>query len=309
MLVWDDLRFFLAIARSGSQSAAARALGADQTTVGRRLTALEAHLGARLFTRSARGLLPTAAAEAIREAAERAERAMLAVERASSGLDTRARGTVRLATTDALARGFVLAAMADLRESHPEVKVVLTTAPETVDLVKGEADVALRTVRPVDSDLVVRKVGVVHHGLYAAPSYLARRSRPREAKGLTGHDVLEMAAGFDSAQRRFLTGVSTQGSRVVFEANNVVSLVRATELGMGLAVLPTFLVDEASSSALVRLWPDRDDAQDLWLAVHADVRNAARIRAVMESLAARVSPRRGGITEDRKKVVRKPPRR
>lgn len=225
---------------------------------------------------------------------------MLAVERAGSQLDTRARGTVRVATTDALARGFVLAAMADLRGSHPDVKVVLMTAPESVDLVKGEADIALRTVRPVDSDLVVRKVGVVHHGLYASPSYLARRSRPREAKGLAGHDLLTMASGFDSAQRRFLASLSTDGARVVFEANNVVSLVHAAELGMGLAILPTFLVDRASRSDLVRLWPDREDAQDVWLAVHADVRNAARIRVVMERLAAGVSPRRGGATDGRK---------
>lgn len=245
--------------------------------------------------------MPTAAGEAIREAAEQAEHAMLAVERAGSQLDLRARGTVRVATTDALARGFVLAAMADLRESHPDVKVILMTAPDTVDLIKGEADVALRTVRPVASDLLVRKVGVVRHGLYASPSYLARRSRPRESKGLAGHDLLAMASGFDSAQRRFLASMSTDGARVVFEANNVVSLVQAAELGMGLAIVPTFLADQASRGALVRLWPDREDTQDVWLAVHADVRGAARIRVVMERLAAGVSPRRSGLTDGRKK--------
>lgn len=285
MLDWDDLRFFLAVVRAGSQNAATVALGADQTTVGRRLRGLEAHLGTKLVTRTARGIVVTSAGEAIRAAAEDVEKVTLAVERAGRRLDDRVAGALTLATTDALACGIVLPALAGLRAAHPELLVRVTTAPRTVDLSRGEADVALRTVKPKAPELVVRKAGVVVHGLYASAASLAVRGTPRRNRGLAGHDVLAMAPDIVPGQRERIVGVPLRGAQVALTANNVVSLLHAAVLGVGIAPLPTFLA--ARERSLVRIWPEREDAQDAWLVVHRELRRAARVRVVMDVISKR----------------------
>lgn len=289
MFDWDDLRFFLAVVRAGSQNAAAAALGADQTTVGRRLRGLEAHLGTKLVTRTARGIVVTPAGEAIRAAAEGVEQATLAVERAGARLDDRVAGALTIATTDALACGIVLPALAGLGAAHPELRVRVTTAPRTVDLVRGEADLALRTVKPTVPDLVARKAGVVVHGLYATAAYLAAHGTPRRNRGLAGHEVLAMAPDIVPGQRERIVGVPLRGARLALTANNVMSLLQAAVLGVGIAPLPTFLA--ARERSLVRIWPEREDVQDAWLVVHHELRRAARVRVVMDAISAQFAAR------------------
>ncbi|HET9754672.1 MAG TPA: LysR family transcriptional regulator, partial [Myxococcales bacterium] len=140
---WGDLRFFLEVARNGTLAAAARKLGVDNTTVGRRLAALERDLGARLFTRTPDGLALSAAGEAMRAAGVEMEQALLRAEQRALGADRKLSGLVRVATTELLGEVIVLPALRALHERHPQIRVELLTGSGQLDIARREADVAL----------------------------------------------------------------------------------------------------------------------------------------------------------------------
>src|SRR5229473_1585057 len=151
---WSDLRFFLEVARNGTLAAAGRKLGVDNTTVGRRLAALEHDLGSKLFARTPDGLVLTAAGEAIRTAGEEMEHAVLRGEQRALGADRKLSGQVRLATTEMLGEVVVLPALRSLHARHPQIRVDLMTGTGRLDIAGRAADVALRYARPESGDLV-----------------------------------------------------------------------------------------------------------------------------------------------------------
>ena len=275
---------FLAVYRHGSLSAAGRALGVNQTTVGRRLKALERAVGARLLRLTTHGAALTDAGSAILPEAEQMERAMVMLERKVTGRDASLSGSIRIATTEALASSFLIPRLARLREAHTELDFVVLTSNLPLALARGDADLALRLIKPEGEGLMTRKVGTIELGLFAAASYLAGRDRPSLADGFAGHDVLgyhsELANG---PEARWLAS-HAHAARTVLRVNSVLNLLAACALGMGLAVLPTGL---GHDPALVRLeLGPPPEGRGVWICFHRDARANAKVKAVVDDLVA-----------------------
>jgi DNA-binding transcriptional LysR family regulator len=253
VLPWDHLRFALAIARHGTLAGAARALRVDLTTVSRRLTALERAAGATLFLQTRSGLLPTDAGQSVLRAAERMEEEMARVQRALTPKDS-AQGPVRVATTEVMAENWLRESGPALRPMLDGVELFLVPDLPPVDLIRGEADLAIRLERPNRSGLVTRKLGDVGHGLYAARSYLADQGRPRSVADLSGQRVV-LGTGplARSASGTWMSRASRGAATVVLRTESLSLLRAAVESGLGLGVLPTG--SEELHPELVRIAP------------------------------------------------------
>lgn len=273
-LDWNDLRYFLSAAQHGSLAAAARAMGATHTTIGRRLSALERALGAPLVVRGPEGLrltligeklLPLAAELA--EGVERA-RAVVAAEKAR----------VRLAVPSGFSRLFA-PELGRLARSMPGLALELSSGARPVDLARGEAELAVRGVAVTDADLVARKLCRLGWSVYAARSYLAKRPPNDDPTDFSGHAIV----GFDRSLAR---GHAAQwleprcrGAQVVMRSREMIDLLAAAQSGAGLALLPCFLAD--GDPSLVRLTAQVVVSHDLWLAYRRELRLSKELRAVI----------------------------
>ena len=276
---WNDFRYFLAIARSGSLAGAARELGVEHTTVGRRLTALETELGARLFLRGPDGLVATEAGRGILPLAQEIETRFEAIDRRVSGSDDRIEGTVRFSISEATS-GYFVKNFAALRERHPGLLVQISSGNHASDLMRGEADLAVRAREVTEPDLLARKVTCAGWSLYAAPEYVARKGIPPTPEDLRGHDVI----GFDDSLRHTPGGrwldAHAEGTNVVMRGNSIVSAINAAICGMGIGAVPCFLAE--GEPLLRRLTPRVLGGRDIFLVVHPDLARVARVRAVMD---------------------------
>ncbi len=280
---WDDIRFFLAIARERSLSGAARALGVDHATVGRRLTAFERRLGAKLFSRTPEGFAISSAGQAILNQAEGMEAAALAVDRLATGLDTRSSGLVRLTTIEILAHQVILPALATLLEKHPQLQVDLLISLRTLDIARRQADIAVRIPRPTDSNLVCRKLGEFGVTAYASRRYLAAHGRPRRGAGLRGHSLINFPITPAELGIPF-HGESLEGTRVAMHATGGFAQMKAVAEGIGICELACCVADDHPE--LERLWSaERPTMRPVWLVVHQDLRRAAKIRLVSNAIA------------------------
>jgi len=275
---WDDVRFFLAVARAGSLSGAARALGVGHVTVGRRITLLEKRLGVTLLNRTPDGFATTSAGQAILRECVAMESAAMDLERIVAGRDSLIAGSVRVTTTEALAYQLVAPAIAALHETHPELQVDLITGVRSLDIARREADLAVRFARPSASDLVCRKLGEVGFSLYASKRYLASAGIPKRGQGLAGFDLIAFT-GAPATTSPFFMGEPLEGARVALRCDNPLIQVRAAASNVGIVEAACFLGD--SSPDLVRIWPDEAPARRVaWLIMHQDMRRAARTKAV-----------------------------
>lgn len=278
---WNDLRYFLAVAKAGTLVGAARELGVEHTTVSRRLTALETALGARVFVRGKDGFALTPAGSDILSSVENIAELVATIERRVSGGDARVAGTVRLTIPES-ANALMMAQLPLLRERHPELVVEVLSGNRALDLRRGEADIAIRLVDVTDPELVVRKVGSAGWALYAAPSYLERRGPPSADGDVTGHDVI----GFDASLVQSLGGVwlteHGKGANLVLRGNSIGAIASAAGAGLGIAPLPCFVGD--AQAALKRVTPRCIGFRDILLVVHPDLARASRVRAVMDFL-------------------------
>ncbi|MGH6717732.1 MAG: LysR family transcriptional regulator [Alphaproteobacteria bacterium] len=274
---WDDLRVVGAVARAGSLSGAARALGVHHATVFRRLGTIEQRLGVRLFERLASGYVPTPAGQEVAEAAARIEDDLAVLGRRVAGHDLRLTGTVRLATVDTLATLILPPHLAALREAHPGIVLEVVVAPTVANLSKREADVALRATVDPPETLVGRKLASIAHAIYALPS-LADAADALAGPWVVPDDTL---AGSMIAR---WTRRHVPPERVVARSNNLPTLAAMAAAGVGLTVLPCFVA--AAHPGLVRVG-GRLDGWDaaLWLLTHEDLRRTARVRAVLDVLA------------------------
>ena len=287
MLTWDDLHTFLAIARHGSLSAAARALGVQQSTMSRRLVALEARAGARLVQRTPGGFALTPTGEAVFANVERIEAEALAVERTVSGRDVRLEGVVRVTAVETLAVEVLSPALASFQQRYPGITIELLLGTRSLSLARREADVALRMGRLPQADLVVRKLADIANALYANPGYLARFGAPDLADGGTGHRVI--LTHEDLLQTPEMTWLRAMAARahVALRTNSRYAMRAATIAGIGFACLARYLGDPAvAAGRLVRLdAPDAPPQRELWMAVHRDTRHMPRVRAVTDHLS------------------------
>ena len=187
---WDGVRFFLAVARAGSLSGAARVLRVGHVTVGRRITLLEKRLGVTLLHRTPDGFAVTPAGDAVLRQCIAMENAALDLERVAAGRDSLAAGSIRLTATEALAHRVIAPAVAELRKSYPALQVDLSVGVRSLDIARREADLAVRVGRPSGPGLVCRKLGDVGYSLYASRSYLAKHRMPQRGKGLADCDLI-----------------------------------------------------------------------------------------------------------------------
>lgn len=278
---WEDIRLFLAVLRTRSFTGAARALGQHQSTVSRRVGELERSLGGQLFQRNARSFTLTALAERLRPEAEAVAAAVEKFQRRATERENAA-GTVRLATAEELASELLVPALGDLWAAAPEVDLVLDGRSELVPVGPGDADVALRVVRPQQGSLRFRKVGELRYGVFASRDYVGR-VRAREDWDWLG---LDDPAGRAPETQWLAAQIPHRAPRL--RTRDTRDLARAAARGWGAALLPEAL---AMRRGLVRL-EDPEVTRPLWLVTHEALAEEPRVRAVMNWVAmtcARVS--------------------
>ena len=289
-LDWDDLRYALAVARTGSLSAAARTLAVTQPTVGRRIDAFEQRLGARLFHRRPSGYTPTVAGQQLVAHAERVQREIEAAERGLGGRDAGLDGVVRVTASEWLAVRVVGPALAELALRHPGLRVELLTDPRHLDLARREAELALRPRRFEQPAIHQRRVGALAFGLYASEAYLARHGAPA-FPGADGHALIAMTDDVGDVARPWIDAVAT-GARIVSCTNGREPMAAMAAAGLGLACLPRLVGDATAGLRLVATTPALP-SPTLWLGVHRDARTIPRVRATAAFLATTLTARLG----------------
>jgi len=267
----------------GSLSAAARHLGTSQPTVGRKITDLESQLGARLFQKSSDGYAPTSIGQAVIDRARKIEALAHDIERVAVGHDQRLSGSVTLSTTESLATFWLAAKLPLIRQRYPNVTVKLLTSTVKQDLMRGEADIALRLGDPGSPDLVGRKVGTVAFGLFGTRSYLDQHGEPVEVSDLKKHDVIEPVGSIANfvQNRRWCELIADLP--VAVSCDHTLGGLAAIRSDMGLFPLP--LIAAASTPTIKHVLAEHFNVVvDLWLLTHRDLRETARVRAVIDLL-------------------------
>ena len=280
---WNDLRYFLAVYRTGSSSAAARTLGVQHTTVGRRLAALEAVLGTSLFTRTPTGLTPTSAAADILKLAEDAEQSVLAIERQVRSTEGQIAGVVRLTTSDAFA-GFFVRHLEALYAEHPALQVEVLTGNRNFDLAHGEADVAVRHAPTSDLDLISRKVGENGWSLYASDGYLARCGPVVTEGDFRGHSIVAFDGTLARTPGALWLAEHATAAHVALRGNSIAAVLNAAIASIGIAAVPCFLGD--GEAVLRRLTPAVIGVRDVFIVYHPDTARIPRVRRVIDFAAA-----------------------
>ena len=285
---WDDARVFLAVCRESTLRGAARVLSVDQTTVGRRITALEKSLSCTLFLRTSEGYALTAVGEAALQAVEKMEHSALELERRIQGLDDRLTGLVRVSTTDSLAIDFLIPAIAHLHQQHPDVRVQLDASTQILSLSKREADIAVRNTRPDNPDLIARRIADWPVGLFASQHYVDTHGVPEPGSAFEGHDLVVYQPYLQSYKDMTLVSEPLGRGRIVSSLSSSLLVRRAIAAGIGLGEIPVYMGER---DGLVRLWPEqtRPMPYSVWLVTHADLRHTARVRVVIDEIVAQFS--------------------
>ena len=275
---WDDLRYFLAVARAGSTIAAAHMLGVNQTTVARRISELERAVGARLFERHRAGYRLRADGEALLRAAEQAEAGAQAFAALGAALE-RGVDRLRVTTNEPLANVILAPAIQAFRAECPGVHIDLVISPRRLDLGAGEADVALRAApEPGGPDLVARRVGDAYWGVYCSRDYARFTGAPESLEDLSRHTILLI----DEPSGGRLAGLSRPAA--VRFGDTLNDLCIAARAGLGVASLPCVLGD--SLPDFVRCFVQPEPITPLWLAYHERLRGAPQVRAFVDAVAA-----------------------
>ncbi|AYE32260.1 LysR family transcriptional regulator [Burkholderia pseudomallei] len=281
---WELYRSFLGVLREGSLSGAARALGLTQPTVGRHVAALEAALRVPLFTRSSSGLMPTDVALALRAHAEAMESTADALARAATSFGEDVRGVVRISASDVVGVEVLPPIVARLRQRHPALTVELALTNRVQDLLRREADIAVRMTRPGQTQLIARHIGGIELGLHAHRDYLARCGTPRDAgelvrHALIGHDrptafIRQIAKSFPGFDR----------GAFALRTDSDLAQLALIRCGAGIGACQAALAKR--DPALVRVLPKAFAGRlDMWVTMHEDLRGSPRCRAVFDALA------------------------
>ena len=279
---WNDIRIFLEVTRVGSTTKAAANMGISQGTVSRRITALEQSLSMELFDRTPSGLALKPEAEWLVEPAETMAETAEVIQRRSGETRNQLSGVVRVATVEEIASMLIVPALPEFRKQWPGISMELLTGTRTLDLMKREADVSLRLVRPTSGDLFARKVGGFGYGVYAGDEY---------QKGITDHQlehieeldwmVLEHHTMLTPDRKWF--NENLKETKPILVCTSPKTLIAAVQSNMGVATLPR--PSAYLYSGLNRLPIDTRGAFcEIWLVVRSDMRDLPMIKAVMEFL-------------------------
>jgi DNA-binding transcriptional LysR family regulator len=281
-LDWNDLRYFLAIARAGTLAGAAQALGVNHSTVFRRLNAFEARLGVRLFERLPAGYVPTPEGEEIRRHAEAVDDSVNALARSVAGRDYRLSGRIRLTTAASLASDYVAGYLVKFRDSYPDITVEVATGDHDFDLTRREADVALRATQSPPEFLVGRKLMELPWYVCAGRESLARHGTPASMADLARFPLIGADDGFLRLPPFAWLRRTFPDRQFAARASDLGTMRALTLAGMGIAVLP----GDQYCEDLVHLFPlEPPFTGQLWLLTHPDLRRVARIKAFMDFIA------------------------
>ena len=281
MFDWENIRHFLAVARIGTLSGAARSLKVDHATVSRRLSALEEEIKTRLVERLARSCKLTPIGQRVFELAQAMEEDAYAIERFLDASRSPLSGKVTLSAPPVLVANFLAKHLANFRLAHPGVQLSVSAQAQQVSLSRREADIALRLVRPKEGTSVARKLGRMPFDLYASRDY------PHLHNPSAWEFIAYDAAFADMPQQRWLMSVA-RGRPIACEISDINGHLAAAQAGAGVAGLPCFLAD--TDAKLQRVAYDGERfSRDIWMAVHKDLRRSPHVRAVMDFLLSIVT--------------------
>jgi DNA-binding transcriptional LysR family regulator len=279
---WDGLRIFLAVARAGRLSAAAKRLAVEHTTVSRRLAALEHELGTQLFYRTAGGFLLTPVGQSVLANAEAMERAAATVGARARETTGAVSGRVRLALVPEFASDWLAPHLPAFRAAHPGVELQILVGTRPLDLSRGEADIAVRPPNPRQTGLVAVRLAQAAAGLYASKRFpSAKRLRIDDAAAASGLPLLLYTPQYDELQNAAWFRPVRDAGRIILETNSTHTLLAAARAAVGIAVLPRFVA---------RRYPDlvavSDDVakRDVWMITHPEYRRDPKIRATADFL-------------------------
>jgi len=281
---WDLYRSFLAVMQAGSLSAAARELGLAQPTLGRHIDALEKAVGYALFVRSQHGYLPTEQALGLKPYAQSLAATASAFLRAASGASGEARGTVRVTASEVIGCEVLPPILARLHQQYPELQIELAVSNRPQDLLRREADIAVRMLAPAQEALVARRIGAIELGLHAHRDYLARCGTPATLADLASHALIgyDHETAFIRRMKHHL-GELTR-SDFALRSDSDLAQLAAVRAGFGIGICQAGIARR--DPALVRVLPDAFAPQlDTWLAMHEDLRNSKRCSVVFAALA------------------------
>ena len=285
---WSDYPIFLAVAEAGSLTAAGRALGMSQPTVGRRIRALEDHFGTSLLKRENGQLVPTNFGQSMLDHIRRMQDEASAIDRSSATLEDSLSGVVRLSATEGLGTSWLPGVMQHFRREHPDVLVDIGIGFQSFNLAQREADIALRWLSPGEQNsLIGRKVAEVGFGMFASPDYLDRMGTPQSLSDLSEHDGV-FAQIMDGQSLWLLDddrNLIFLPKRVTFNTNSIWAFDQALVHGYGIGILPMCgLVNR--DLGLVRVLPEVLHTESLYLVAHQDLKRSMRIRAVFDYLVS-----------------------
>lgn len=287
---WDKLRIFHAAAQAGSFTHAGDALHMSQSAVSRQVSALEQDLGVALFHRHARGLLLTEQGELLYRTASDVLMKLEAVQTSLTDSKEKPSGVLRVTTTVGLGSTWLTSRIKTFIDLYPDVDLHLIFDDDELDLNMREADVAIRLRQPTQPDLIQRKLFTVHFHVYAAPEYLQRFGAPASIEDIDNHRIVtfgEQAPAYLRSMNWLETAGRPSGEprRSVLKVNNLVAIKRAVQSGVGIAILPDYIIDKATN--LVPVITEQEDkvpSFDTYFVYPSELKNTARVTAFREFL-------------------------
>jgi DNA-binding transcriptional LysR family regulator len=289
---WDKLKVFHAAADAGSFTHAGEQLGLSQSAVSRQVSALEQELSVSLFHRHARGLILTEQGELLYRTAHEV---FLKLEAARTKLtDSRERphGELKVTTAQGIGNHWLTPRLGEFMDLFPDIRVTLITTDEELDLAMREADVAIRLRLPTQPDLIQRKLFSVHFHAYASPEYLKRFSTPQKFEQLDDHRIVLLGGSIVPSylqNRNWLVEVARDGKEPRIPQimiSNILGVLRACQRGLGIAMLPDYLVEE--NGGLVQLFGETDaPALDAYFVYPEELKNVARVQAFRDFLVSK----------------------
>ncbi|MEO6623243.1 MAG: LysR family transcriptional regulator [Burkholderiaceae bacterium] len=284
---WSLVRSFLAALDRGSLLGAARALNASQPTIGRHIAELESQLGVVLFERTGRGLLPSDAALRLAESARAMEGAALKLARSATMDQTGITGSVRISASQPIACVLLPPLLAQMRGVLPDVQVELVVSNAVSNLLRREADIAVRMVQPDQATLVARRVGKVTLGVYAHRDYLRRHGTPRQPTDLLSHTLVGFDQSPDIIEGFANYGLRMQRENFALRTDDLIAHCEAVRAGFGIGFLANYVAQ--SDTRLIALLPMlKLPPLPVWLVVHREIRTNQRIRKVFDFLASAI---------------------
>ena len=287
MFDWNDLRYFLAVAREGSTLAAAKALGVSQPTVQRRLSALEESIKRQLVEHHPTGYRLTEFGKTLFPHAEDVERSITAFQRQLMSGGQELSGTLRVTCPEGMASRLLAPLIESFRAKYPELRVDLIMTDRRLDLAKGEAEVAVRMHKPGDESLIARKIANTPWSVYASRSYIKRHGRPQQQEDLDNHAVIEFGGEIAQIQAsRWLRSTAPRAT-IAARGNSMLGVLAAVKSGAGLAPLP-MLLGGGEEDLEPLLAPIPEIGSKIYIVMHSDLRRTARVRAFCEFVAAEI---------------------